>query len=166
MSDELYINGRQIELSKFEPVGFTYQVYDIGQLEPQAAYSNTFEIPDTNQNRVALGFIDSVPTNSNIPYRKLPVTYIRAGIQIVNNGVCINEGFTGAGFRITIYSSIFDFFQQLGELSLKNIDWSDLNHLYDLSTIQDKNEFYFGGSPLSNVFGLWFSGELTRENKT
>lgn len=140
-----------MELSPSEPVGFTYQVYDIAQLEPQAAYSNSFEIPDTNSNRIALGFADTIGTNTNIPYRKPASTYIRNGIQIINNGVTILEEYTGVSFRITIYSSIFDFFQQLGDQDMKAIDWSSLNHTYDLPSIRDVNQRWFGGSPQSNV---------------
>ncbi len=139
MRDELYINGKEIELSPGEPVGFTYQVYDIAQLEPQAAYSNSFNIINTNKNNVALNNSNTIPTNTLAPYRKLPCTFIRNGIPIISNGVAIIEGSQGF-YNITIYSSIFDFFQQLGEKTLKDIDWSGYNHLYTLAEIKAINE--------------------------
>lgn len=141
MKDELYINGKFIELSEIEPVGFTYQVYDIAQMEPQAAYSNQFQIPQTNNNNIALNFSNQVQTNTKAPYRKLPATFIRGGIQIVSNGFAIIDGYAGS-YMVTIYSSVFDFFNQLGELSLQDIDWSELNHLYVLDEIKTRNTKY------------------------
>jgi len=111
--DQLYINGRSIELSNKEPVGFTYQVNDIAQLsEPQASYSNRFAVPDTNNNDVALNQSNTVSTNTLAPYRKLPATFIRNGIPIIENGVAVIEGSKG-GYEITWYSGISDFFSKL-----------------------------------------------------
>lgn len=141
MKDELYINGQLIEIDDTEPVGFTYQVYSIADLTPQAAYSNTFNIPDTSKNRVAFNFSNTIQSNTIEPYRKLPCTYIRGGMQVIENGIAIIEGYNG-NFQITVYASIFDFFSQLGDLTLKDIDWSELNHLFDLNTVENINNKY------------------------
>lgn len=149
MKDELYINGKFIELDESEPVGFTYQVYDIAQLQPQAAYSNSFQIPETNNNDIALNFSNTVATNTLAPYRQLPCTFIRGGVQIVSNGVAIIESSQG-GYQVTIYSAIYNFYQQLGDLSLKDIDWSYLNHNYDMASIDALNTAWCKGlSPIS-----------------
>lgn len=145
MKDELYINGQEIELDQSEAVGFTYQVYSIAQIEPLAAYSNQFVVPLTNRNAHVLNFSNTVQTNTLAPYRQLGCTFIRGGVVIVENGVAIIEGSQG-NFQVTIYSAIFDFFQQISDLSLKDIDWSYLNHLYDLSTLKTINENWCAGN--------------------
>lgn len=164
MKDELYINGQEIELDQSEAVGFTYQVYSIAQMTPQAAYSNQFVIPLTTKNTVALNFSDRIATNSLAPYRQLPCTFIRGGVSIISNGVAIIEGAQG-NYQVTIYSYVFDLFTQIGDLSLKNIDWSYLNHQYDLNTIKTINEnFLLGNSdicwPLIQWGGISEDGEI------
>lgn len=142
MKRELYINERLIELSESEPIALSYQVNDIAELaDRQANYSNTFTVPDTNNNRIVLGFSNSTQSNSNVPYRKCPCVYIQEGIYIFQNGVAIIEQFDGS-FQITMYSGIFDFFSQMGEKTLKDIDWSEFDHLYDSDTIAEINRQY------------------------
>lgn len=145
MRDELYINGKAIELSPSEPIGFTLQVYDIAQLEPLAAYSNRFFVPETGNNNISLNNSNTVSTNTLMPYRRLPCTFIRNGLQVIPSGIAIIEGSQG-GYDITIYSSIFDFFQQLGEKTLKDIDWSEYNHDYTMPVIKNLNINFINGT--------------------
>lgn len=149
MKDELYINGRFVELSDVEPVGFTYQVNDIAELsDPRASYSNQFLVPGTNSNSLVLNFSNQIPTNTLAPYRLLGATFIRNGSQIIENGVAIIVQSQG-DYEIILYSGIFDFFTQIKDFTLKDIDWSELNHVYDLAHIRDINQAYCQGN--SNV---------------
>lgn len=146
MSRQLYINERLIDLFPDEEIRLSYQVNNIAELaNRQANFSNAFEIPDTNNNRAALGFANRVESNTNIPYRKSPMTYIQNGVPVFPNGVAICEEYSGR-FRIVLYSGIFDFFTQLGELSLKDIDWSEYNHTYDVPTVVSINQQYLAGT--------------------
>lgn len=149
MIRELYINGRLLDLSDDEPIAITYQVNDIAELtDRQASYSNRFSVPNTNRNAFILNFSNKPETNTLYPYRRLPAYYIQNGIPTIKNGIAIIDGFDGK-YEITLYAGIYDFFSQLGDLSLKDIDWSDINHVYDLASIRTLNENYLKGT--SNV---------------
>ncbi len=144
--DELYINNRIIELSDLEPIAFTYQRNDIAELaDRQADYSNEFFIPETNNNNIALNHANTVQSNTLAAYRRLPATFIRGGRQIITNGVAVIDSSQG-GYRITLYSGIFDFFNQLGDQSLSDIDWSEFNHIYNVSTIIALNAGYLANT--------------------
>lgn len=146
MRDELYINGKAIELYPGSEIALTYQRNDIAELaNRQADYSNTFTIPATNSNNVALNHANTIQGNSNTAYRRLPATFIRAGVPVITNGVAVLES-GSSDYEITLYSGIFDFFEQLGDKSLKDIDWSDLNHQHTLSSILSLNSAYLNGT--------------------
>lgn len=145
MSRKLYANERLLDLFPAEPIPLTYQANNIAELENrQANFSNSFNIPDTNNNRIALGYSNLVPSNTNLPYRKVPMRYFQNGVPIFDNGFLIIEDYTGV-FNITLYSGIFDFFSQLGERTLKDIDWSEYSHTYDVATVAQINADYLSG---------------------
>jgi hypothetical protein len=146
LSRQLYINERLIDLFPDEEIRLSYQVNNIAELaNRQANFSNAFDLPDTNNNRAALGFANRIESNTNIPYRKSQMTYIQNGVPVFPSGVAICEEYSGR-FRVVLYSGIFDFFTQLGELSLKDIDWSEYNHTYDVSTVITINQEYLEGT--------------------
>jgi hypothetical protein len=146
----LYINNRAVDILPETVIAITYQTNELSELENrQANYTNTFSIPATNDNRIALGFSDTVQTESFLPYNKLRCDYFQNGIQIIANGVAIIEAFDGLNFNITVYSGIFFFFDFIGEKDLSYIDWSDLNHDYLPEAICIENENYINGD--SNV---------------
>lgn len=146
MKRELYIDGRLVDLSEDEPIAITYQVNDIAELaNRQASFSNTFVVPYTQGNHYVLNFSNTVQTNTRAPYRKLPCTYIEGGIYKIQQGVAIIEE-AGSSYKVTMYSGIFDFFQQIEGLTLKDIDWSEYNHPYTLASIKSVNQLYFSAS--------------------
>lgn len=137
---ELYINGNLIELSEGNPIAFTFQVNDIAELaDRQASYSNRFTIPATENNKKALYFSNQIASDTNAPYKKLPCYYYENGHPIIQNGVAIIEGYSNL-FSVTIYAGIFDFFSQLGDKTLKDIYWGELDHAYDVHTVKVLNE--------------------------
>lgn len=154
MKRELYISGRLIDLSEDQPIALSYQVNDIAELsDRQANYSNRFTIPDTNNNSYVLNFTNSIPSNTKAPYRKLPCTYIQNGIPVIQNGIAIIEQYSGS-YDITIYSGIYDFFQQIGDKTLLDIDWSELNHTYNVSTILGINNDWYSGNNTKSCWPL------------
>ena len=124
----LYINSRAVDILPETVIAITYQTNELSELENrQANYTNTFSIPATNNNRVALGFSDTVQTQSLLPYSKLRCDYFQNGVQIIANGVAIIEAFDGVNFNITVYSGIFFLFDFIGE--------KDLSYIFNISLI-------------------------------
>jgi len=162
--EQLYINGIEIELSPKDPTAFTFNTYEVASIEPLANYTNRFTIPFTNNNNIAFNFSEQVGSQTNLPYRKLPCTYIVNGVVIVQNGTAILDNVSASGYEVTIYSGIFDVFEQLGEKTLQDLEWSDLNHYYGINEVKTLNENYWNGSsPQSNVcFPLMDWGAYTK----
>lgn len=139
--DELYINGRLIDMydKQDEPVAFSFQVNNIAEFKDiQANFTNTFKIPKTRNNVHAMGNADMVGSESNVPYRQLTSRYIRKGVDLLDNGIAILED-SIEDFDITIYSGNFDFFAQIGDKTIQDLDFSEYNHVLDIATIQSLN---------------------------
>lgn len=84
---ELHINGKLIELSESTRIGVTLQANTLGELQNrQGTYTNTFMIPLTRKNQLALEFSNLMPSASLIPYRKNLGTYIENGVEIISEG--------------------------------------------------------------------------------
>lgn len=140
MKRELYINDRLLDLNGDTTIALTFQVNDIGELQNrQANYSNQFTIPATNNNKIALGFSNVTSSDSAYPYRKTQCNYFQNGVHLIQNGVIIIDAFDGDNFNITIYSGIYDFFSQIDGLTLKSIDFSNLDHNFVNGNIRTFN---------------------------
>lgn len=138
MSRELYINDRLLDLDEETVIAITFQVNDIGEIKDrQANFSNQFSLPATASNIKNLGFVNLVGSNSFLPYRKTKCNYFQNGVQLVQNGVLIIDGFDGSIFNVTVYSGIYDFFFRLEGKTLRDIDFSENDFTWSNSEILD-----------------------------
>lgn len=139
-NDELYIGGELIDLTPEVVIAYTYQVNNIAELQDrQANYSNEFDIPMTADNVRKLGFPNLVTTNSNAPYRRLSCSHYKNGVGIIENGVAIIKG-SSSSIKVVVYSGIYDFFQQIADRSINEIDFSELDHYFTINDIKTLNE--------------------------
>jgi hypothetical protein len=131
---ELFINYQAIDLYPNENIALTKQRNTLNELKNrQADYSNQFKIPATPNNIRVCGMLHVVGSDSINPYTKLPgSTYIENGSELISNGVAIIEEFNGA-INVTLYSGIYDFFNTIGDDSLRDLDLSDSNHVFNLT---------------------------------
>jgi hypothetical protein len=133
---ELWINNELVELYDDEPIALTKQVNKLNELKDrQADYSNQFSIPPTGNNLRICGYPDRVSSDSINPYTKLACTYIENGSELISNGIAIIEDYTGGDIQITAYSGIFDFFDQLGENTLRDLDLSGADHVFNIESV-------------------------------
>ena len=137
---ELYINDSLIDLPEEVEIALTFQVNDIAQMEDrQANFSNQFELPVTNHNRLSLGFSEIVSSSTYAPYRQLKCSYYENGVALIDNGYAIIEGYTDV-FSVTIYSGIFDFFEQIKDRSIQELDFSEYDHDFTMFEIKNIND--------------------------
>ncbi len=136
---ELFINNQSIDLYPNEHIALTKQCNKLNELKDrQADYSNQFVIPPTANNKRVCGFPNVVATDSINPYTKLPATYVENGSELIPNGVAIIEEYNG-NINVTLYSGIFDFFNTLGDSSLRQLDLSDSDHIFNLASVAAGN---------------------------
>lgn len=140
---ELYINGFLIDLysADVEPIATSYQISDIAEFQDiRANFSNTFSVPKTENNISRLGNSDLITTNSYVAYRKNPTRYLSNGIDILDNGFSIIED-AGDNFSISTFSGNFDFFSQLADKKISDLDCSELDHVYNLVEVASINSY-------------------------
>jgi hypothetical protein len=142
---ELWINYELFDLYPGEPIAITKQVNNISELKDrQADYSNRFKAPATGNNLRICGFVNRTSSHSINPYTKLHCRYTENGSELISDGIAIIEAYAGGDIEITCYSGIFDFFDRLGEKSIRELDLSDADHTYDLDGVEEgfSSEYY------------------------
>lgn len=136
-----------MDLYPDQVIAITKQVNKLNELKDrQADYSNQFPIPPTGNNLRITGFPNLIKSDSINPYTKLPCKYIENGSELISNGLAIIEDFEGA-ISVTLYSGIFDFFDILGDSTLRDLDLSELDHVFGLDGViagnaNDSNYLY------------------------
>lgn len=134
---EVYINDILLDLSeKDNPIALSYQVNDLGELKDRQAFtSNNFKVPITQNNRKACGYPDDGAIISVEPYRKNRARIVQDGIEIISNGIAIITG-TSNSIEIQVLSGIIDFFSLLDGKSIRDLDFSDLEHVWNRVTVR------------------------------
>ena len=70
------------------------------------------------------------------PYTKLACRFVDNGTETISNGIAIIEEWTGGDINITAYSGIFDFFDTIGDKTLRDLDLSDSDHIFNLDNVE------------------------------
>lgn len=132
---ELTINEEVISLKPNTVIALTFAVSDIADVaNRQGNGSNSFQVPKTQGNIEKLGHIDKVSSLSDLPYRKLSARYVQKGIQIVKSGYAeISE--VAEDFEIVLYDGNTPFFDLVDKKKLSDLDFSALDHVWDLATV-------------------------------
>lgn len=135
MALEVYINDEKIELKRQVNIGLTYQIGSILNINARAGnLSNKFTVPKTKINTRILGHISNVNTGTDIPYKRNTGSIVQNGIELFKDGLAIVES-SGSDFSLTIYSGNVSFFDLIKEKNVNELDWSDSNHPYNVSTV-------------------------------
>lgn len=132
----LYLNNQEVDI---EQSGFrqTKQVNDIGDIgNRKANFTNTFQCPLTANNLVAFANL-GVPGNiSDIPYQRPTAIVEENGIQVIGNGFAVVNETTNA-YEVVVYDGAISLSEFLGEQTLRDLDYSSINHDLDLQTYLD-----------------------------
>jgi hypothetical protein len=155
---ELWINNELIDLYPNGNIALTKQCNKLNELKDrQADYSNQFTIPPTPNNKRICGFPNIIGSYSINPYTKISATYIEDGSELISNGIAIIEQYNG-NISVTLYSGIYDFFNTIGDKSLRDLDLSAADHIFNLTNVEAGNtsDYY--------VYPLIQWGETDKDN--
>lgn len=123
MSKELYIGGKQIELSDAN-VALTFQANDITKPESiQSNFSNQFKVPRTKPNEEALESVADVQSLSNLPYEKLVAKFVQDGYELVSGGYAVIDKADKNFYYTTIYSGFAEFFKLIDGKKLRDLNF-------------------------------------------
>jgi hypothetical protein len=158
---EIFFDGILIDGITDEIV-FTYSTNDLGSIDTrQGVYSNTIEIPLTNNNRIALGHSNSFSSISGKPKLIIDCQVYESGVLILSGFARINS--SKDTITATIYSGNSNWYKSVSDSSLQELDLDDYNINFDGDGVNNNrlstsnfvfpNVWYDKNIPSSYVFG-------------
>ncbi|GAA4434642.1 hypothetical protein GCM10023188_25800 [Pontibacter saemangeumensis] len=139
---ELYIEGQRTDLSPDQVFAVTVQSNDITKPDTvQSSYSNTLTLPFTEANHAALGHAAEPTSQHHAPYRKLEALVLADGVEVVAHPKAYLEQ-AGEGYELQLFSGALDFLARLGDKSIRDLDLSRYNHLWDFQGVKEGARYY------------------------
>lgn len=133
MADELYLDGQLCDMGKSK-IAMTYQINDIGELQDrQSNHSNTVKLPKTPANIAILGALENINLNNRKPYTKIDARLKSSGTETVPNGFAQVKSASNY-YEAVIFSGLISFFDKIKGKSIKDLNFSSLNHLWTLGS--------------------------------
>lgn len=137
--DELYLNGMKVEIPP-KAVALNLQVNDLGELKDrQSDYTNRFKLNLTPQNLEVLEHLGIVGNQSTVPYRNITAKWIVDGVELIPSGFAVVKAVTEkdeiSHYDVHVYNNNIDFFSAIEGKSIRDLDWSDINHQIDYITM-------------------------------
>lgn len=136
ITDEVYINGRLMDLSDNTRIGRTYQANNIGELQNrQGDYSNQVKFPKTKNNRITLESMDYVNSATKIPYRVNSAQIIQEGIDTMQEAIVTAIGSDEDEYTVQFTSGNTSFFSLFPDLKISELSIPGMNHTNDFDTV-------------------------------
>lgn len=148
---EVLVEGRRLDVKEGLDFSFNYSIADIRDPNKRStSFSKTIQCPSTKNNDLLFGNIWDVnianpnnPNNTNIevnfnPNKKAEARVIQDGVEVMTGviqlrSITINNG--RYDYEVVFIGNLITFFSEIGKKKLREIDFSDLNHTYDATTI-------------------------------
>jgi len=156
--------NNNLEIDGFDPeevFGLTLSAFKFNSVVNQGgSYSTILKVAKTVNNTKVLGFPDDPREKSFAPYQRYLAQLDDRG-QVIFQGVAIaeeSEDFYG----IRLFSAIVDFFAEVGNKTLNQLDLSSLNHAWTAA------EVFAGANTTSDYcyppvnYGLWTGTKAAR----
>jgi hypothetical protein len=122
---QLFVNGQEVEGIKSEVV-LTLGVNNLRDISTRNGnYTNTFEVPRTNTNRLIFGSPEIVQSGGTQVYSKLPAEQVVDGITF-DGFITFQE--SGENFRLNFFSGNSDFNNSIKSMDLEDLE-AELEYL-------------------------------------
>jgi len=164
MSARLFVEGIEADTLGDIDVDFTFSVSDISDIERRnTAYSKTITLPSTAKNQQLFGNIFDISVNNdfyaedaNIGVNFNPAKQAKAQIFLDNvkifDGVLrmmkINSLEGDIVYEVNVFGRLRDILHELGDKTLADLDFSDYDHTWNRTNIEDswdRTEWVDGG---------------------
>ena len=153
MSARLFVEGIEADTLGDIDVDFTYSVADVTDIERRnTSYSKTITLPSTSKNQNLFGNIfdisvsnDIYPEDVNIGQNFNPAKQAQAQIFLDNvkifDGVLrmikINNLAGDITYEVNMFGRLRDILHELGDKTLADLDFSDYNHTWNRTSIEN-----------------------------
>ena len=146
MNTEIWveINGekRILDLFEDEIISLNYSLADIKDISSRnTSYSKTITLPDSKNNRKAFEYISELTSDSLFnPNLKAPCYIFNRGILVFRGNLqmkSIIQSFTNepSKYEVVVFNEVDTFFRVIGEKYMSDMDFSYLNHEWNLNNI-------------------------------
>lgn len=150
---ELFIEGQGVDIKDGTKMKRSRKISDIFNIaKTTTSFTNSFELSKTPRNTQVLEGLGLVGSNSTVPYRKVPATIKEFGIDTVRNG-WLNITETSDTYKVAIIDGAIDFFKEIENFTLGDLDLSELNHTKNLETIIDSFDANLNYTYIVNDYG-------------
>lgn len=161
---ELYINSQLIEALDTE-IALTLSAFKLDGLGTRkGSYSNVFDLPKTNANKLLFENCELVTSVTSIPYQINTCQIFVDGQLVVDGSAIIRE--TKESYKVFISAGNSDFFKAIATLKIKDVPLSDFNHLYSLINVSERRESRDGFVYPNIDYGFWEFISLDDWNNT
>lgn len=129
INTELYFNDQLADFDNENEnsVAATYASNRLGEIKSrQGDYSNTYNLPLSNPNKRIFENAEEVNSNNSGPYRRATHRVVVEGIEVFRGWAKIED--SKDGYQISAFSGNTDFFEEIAEKKLRDLDLSDLDH--------------------------------------
>lgn len=127
------INGEIFDTN--ETIALTLSASEIGKIETkQGSTTNQFTLPYTSKLAAALGFPDQLNVTNTNPYRRIQGELLNENEVLSFGYFQINE-ISEMKVSLTFYGNNSDWFSQIKDFKLSEIDLSDIDHVYSEANI-------------------------------
>lgn len=144
MTDELIVEGYELDLTENIPVPLTYAIADVKDpSKRKQSFSKEVKLPDTVNNRAFfIGSFGFTTTDSGVSFdatAKAVVIVKKRGIKVIDgvlkldNVVIENREIS---FICRVLSDNVDFFQLLSTINISDLGWSEYNHTLNRTNIK------------------------------
>lgn len=141
---EIVTDNGVLELDESTRIKFTHQISDIFNIaQVKATHTDSFSLPKTANNVRILNGLGLVGSTSNVPYEKISATIKYKGFDVIKKGwLAIKE--TTDKYVVNIIEGNIDFFKDIENINIGDINLEEIDHSKDLQTIVDSftNENY------------------------
>ena len=136
ITEELYLNGKLVELAAPNSIATTYQANNIAELQNRNQdFSNVFQLPKSPRNREALEDADLLNSATVLPYRRLTARYIVDGVEAIQEGSARIVRTTDDAYHVQVTGGNASFFGLFPDLKISELIGDTLDHVNNFATV-------------------------------
>lgn len=130
----LLVNGVNVDLSGSEDIALDLALFSINDISSRkGSRSYSIPVPKTNNNRALFEAPDEINSLTNFPYRRFDARLLVDGVdQGIRFGTLESSN---EFYNIRIYGDNADVFNSIKDLSLRDLDLSNYDHIWDFITV-------------------------------
>ncbi len=144
MALELFLSGQKVDLLPGTVIAMSYSNNIIGEaIQPSGSSSNQFNLPKSQPNRDIVESAESINSDTDFPYQKIPARLIQNGRELISDGFAILEE-SSEFYDLVVYGGNLDFFEVIRGRKLRDLDLSQFDHIWNFFNVINSRGFTEG----------------------